>query len=342
MSMSRENSVAGIGNMIINTVMSETNEVISSTKKVGFMGGNPVLVRTFIAKVLVAENVEHDWVAKRKASSSSGVATGDAKNMKAALTVFAISIKKTLPEGQGTGPAIAAVIDDKMAKYVVESTTEVTESLSLDGNDDTLDLGGLEVDTAEVTEEGNYLLDDKKDWAGKVMTADVGKAYRTMLTPDNNGMVHGTFGGCSNKFKEAAAWIKYVEEGVKGDKHQFVLAGVGLEALQIAPRRKTVSSDMLNVLVAFKDRKLFASVVTRIGAFLINNLGIHDKRFAGHVSPKFRELVLKSVGIDEDELSLPSNLQSKAGWTWTHEVYNRASYTTVVTDEELNDLMMNI
>ena len=302
-----------VGRLVIAAVMKEEGRqgIVDSTIKASWLGkGVAMLLRSFLAKMLEAEDVVTDWINQRKANSSSGVAKGDKKNLCDALVIWV----QSLVDKHNTTDQIELtdIVQDIFDGYATKEVVATTSTLQL-SEANTLSLGtGFE--TAEVTEVmGEYLLSDLKTQATNIVGTDVNKAMLTMLTPDDEGLLWGTFGSASIKSKPAANQLQYIENKIEEDnKPLFVLAGVGIEALQLAPRRKTVTGDMLNIYskLAFGKVTGFKSALVKIGAYLVNNLGTHNKRFAGHVSPAFAESLFTSLGIDRDDFVHPSNLQS--------------------------------
>ena len=329
-----------VGRLVIAAVTKEEGRqaIVDSTIKASWLGkGVAMLLRSLLAKMLEAEGVVTEWINQRKANSSSGVAKGDKKNLCDALVIWVGQLSKI--HSTNKADALLDIIQATFDKYTTKEVVETISTLQLE-EATTLDLG-LGFETAEVTI-GEYLLSDLSTQATDIVGTDVNKAMVTMLTPDKDGLLHGTFGSCNVKSKPAANQLQYIETNVEEErKPLFVLAGVALEALQLAPRRKTVTGDMLSITSrpAFGNVTGFKSALVKIGAFLVNNLGIHNKRFAGHVSPAFAESLFTSLGIDRDDLVHPSNLQSKHGWVWEYSEYIPNSYTTT-SDEDLLTMLL--
>lgn len=309
--------------------------LMQSKLKASFNDENETLLRTYLYKALKALKV-NEWVVNK--TTASGISVSDASNIRDALVAL---ISKHYTEGMTLEDLEAACVSDicQFASTEEVTTTNTTFSFGVEEANDDLALLGLA--TAEVTEDAGYLLTDFAAQKTEVFTTDLDAAVKIVMTPDANGMIHGNFGSTNMHSKEVARQLqtiaKYKIEG--DDLHQFVLATIGMEALMMAPKRQlSGTSDTARLQSKhgpMSDVVMNMAVLTRIGGYLVNKVGIYNHRFAKYVSASFHDDIIAFMKLDYDAVINPPNLTSKDGWSWPYTVYTPKK-RGVTTEDLLN------
>lgn len=305
--------------------------LMQSKLKASFNEGNETLLRTYLFKALQALKV-NDWVVNK--TTASGISVSDASNIRDALLAL---MSNHYTEGMTLEDLEAACVSDicQFASTEEVTTTGTTFSFGVDEAKNDLELLGLA--TAEVTEDSTHLLTDFAAQKTEVFSTDLDAAVKIVMTPDANGMIHGNFGSCNMHSKEVARQLqtmaKYKITEAR-DIQQFVLATIGMEALMIAPKRQ-LSGTTDTVRFASKhgpmsEVDMNMAVLTRVGGYLVNQVGIYNHRFAKYVSPSFHEDIIAFMKLDYDAVINPPNLTSKDGWSWPYTVYTpkKRGFTT--------------
>lgn len=317
--------------------------LMQSKLKASFNEGNETLLRTYLFKALQTLKV-NTWVVNK--TTQSGISVSDASNIRDALLALMMSHHT---EGGTLEELVTLCVSDicQFASTEEATTTSTTFSFGVEEANNN-DLAQLGLATAEVTEEEGLLLTDFAAQKTEVFTTDLDAAVKIVMTADSNGMIHGNFGTTKIASKEVARQLQTIEKygigkedenGVQNRLQQFCLASIGMEALQLAPRRKvSVTNDTANIYSSagpMSEVPMNMAVLTRIGGYLVNKVGIYNHRFAKYVSASFHHDVMKFMKLDYDEVVNPPNLQSKDGWSWPYTVYT-PTQRGFSTDDLLN------
>ena len=304
--------------------------LMQSKLKASFNEGSETLLRTYLFKALQALKV-NDWVVNK--TTQSGISVSDASNIKDALVALMLH-----HHNGGTMEDLITQCVSEICQFAsTEEATTTSTTFSFGAEEANDDLALLGLATAEVTEDAGHLLTDFAAQKTEVFTTDLDAAVKIVMTPDSNGMIHGNFGSTNMQSKEVArqlqAMAKFKITEPK-DIQQFVLASIGIEALQLAPRRQ-LSGTTDTVGFASKHGPMSKvdmnmAVLTRIGGYLVNKVGIYNHRFAKYVSTSFHDDVMSFMELDYDAVINPPNLTSKDGWSWPYTVYTpkKRGFTT--------------
>lgn len=311
--------------------------LLSSTGKLTFKpDGRKTLIRTWLFKALQTLKV-NDWVVNK--TTSSGISESDAANMKDAMIALMVQVWKNTNTVDENIAATLSLIEPFAS---TEAATTQPAAVSFGSADEaTDDLALLGLATAEVTEDAGHLLTNFAAQKTEVFTTDLDAAVKIVMTPDSNGMIHGNFGSTNMQSKEVARQLqtiaKYKIEG--NDLQQFILATIGMEALSFAPKRQlsgtTDTVKLQSKHGPMSEVPMNMAVLTRIGGYLVNKVGIYNHRFAKYVSPSFHDDIIAFMKLDYDAVVNPPNLTSKDGWSWPFKAYNpvKRGFTT---DDLLN------
>lgn len=307
--------------------------LMQSKLKASFNDENETLLRTYLFKALRALKA-NEWVVEK--TSASGISVSDAANIKEALVA---QMENHYIEGMTLDDFdafVAACVSDICQFASSKEVTTTSTKFAFGVEEATDDLALLGLATAEVTEDTDYLLTNFAAQKTEVFTTDLDAAVKIVMTPDANGMIHGNFGSTNMQSKEVARQLqtitKYKIEG--SDLQQFVLATIGMEALMMAPKRQlSGTSETVRLQSKFgpmSDIAMNMAVLTRIGGYLVNKVGIYNHRFAKYVSASFHEDIIAFMKLDYDAVINPPNLTSKDGWSWPYTVYTpkKRGFTT--------------
>tara|TARA_Y100001938_G_C8068794_1_gene421872 strand:- start:726 stop:1778 length:1053 start_codon:yes stop_codon:yes gene_type:complete len=319
--------------------------LMQSKLKASFNDENETLLRTYLFKALRALKV-NDWVVNK--TTQSGISVSDASNIKDALLAL---MSKNHEPTMNLDTFIAACVSNICQFASTEEVTTTSTTFSFGAEEATDDLASqLGLNIATVTEPvGDYLLTDfDTQWKAEVLHTDLDAAVKTVMTPDKDGKIFGNFGSARQPFaKDAAQQLKFITEKKIANTdenphnlHQFVLASIGLEALQLAPQRQLSDPQ---ITIKIHDRNsgvgsyaIMAAVCCRIGGYLVNKVGTYNHRFAKYVSDEFRTVAIAKMGMDMDAIENPPNLQSKHGWTWPYTTYTPAKRGSLTVDDLLD------